>query len=71
MRRTKPDAHRPFRTPWVPVIPILGILFSAVQMCSLPRDTWIRLLAWMAIGLVIYFTYSHRSSRLHHTHTLP
>ena len=71
MRRTKPEAHRPFRTPWVPLIPILGILFSAVQMCSLPGATWNRLLVWMALGLVIYFTYSHRSSRLHHTHTLP
>ena len=71
MRRTKPHVHRPFRTPWVPVIPILGILFSAVQMCSLPRDTWIRLITWMAIGLVIYFTYSHRSSRLHHANQPP
>jgi len=71
MRRTKPHVVRPFRTPWVPVVPILGILFSGVQMASLPRDTWIRLIAWMLIGLVIYFTYSHRSSRLHHTHLTP
>ncbi|TAN36999.1 MAG: amino acid permease [Verrucomicrobia bacterium] len=71
MRRTKPAVVRPFRTPWVPLVPLLGILFSAVQMCSLPRDTWIRLIAWMFIGLVIYFTYSHRASRLHHANQPP
>ena len=65
MRHTKPDVVRPFRTPLVPLVPILGILLSVAQMVSLPRDTWIRLVSWMAIGLIIYFTYSHKNSRLH------
>ena len=66
MRRTKPHEPRPFRTPWVPLIPILGIVFAVGQMAALPGDTWIRLLAWMGIGFVVYFTYSHKASRLHH-----
>lgn len=65
MRYTKPNVIRPFRVPYVPWIPILGILFSAVQMLALPRDTWIRLVSWMAIGLIIYFSYSHKKSRLY------
>ena len=65
MRITKPEAHRPFRTPWVPAVPILGILFAGAQMAALPRDTWIRLVLWMAIGLVVYFTYGRRHSKLH------
>jgi basic amino acid/polyamine antiporter, APA family len=66
MRRTRPDLHRPFRTPWVPFVPIMGMVLSLAQMAALPRDTWIRLIVWMVIGFVIYFTYSHRASRLHH-----
>ena len=65
LRRTKPEYPRPFRTPWVPVVPVLGVVLCGVQMAALPRDTWIRLLVWMAIGLVIYGTYGHRHSRLH------
>lgn len=64
MRITKPELPRPFRTPWVPLVPILGILFAGAQMVALPRDTWIRLVLWMALGLVIYFTYGHRHSKL-------
>ena len=60
LRRTRPDLPRPFRTPWVPVIPILGALTCLVQMASLPIDTWLRLVIWLAIGLVIYFAYSGR-----------
>ncbi len=65
LRKTRPEYPRPFRTPWVPVVPILGIVLCGVQMAALPRDTWVRLLVWMAIGLVIYGTYGHRHSRLH------
>ncbi len=62
LRKTKPDIKRPFRTPWVPVIPVLGALVCFIQMVSLPLDTWIRLFAWMAIGFVIYFLYSRNHS---------
>ncbi|MEI6564901.1 MAG: amino acid permease [bacterium] len=64
MRRTKPDLPRPFRTPLVPLVPILGIVFAGAQMVALPRDTWIRLVLWMALGLLIYFTYGHRHSKM-------
>ena len=66
LRRTRPDYPRPFRTPWVPVVPILGVVLSVVQMAALPRDTWIRLVVWLVIGLIVYGTYGHRHSRLHH-----
>jgi hypothetical protein len=65
MRYTKPDVVRPFRVPLVRWVPALGVLLSLAQMASLPRDTWIRLVTWMVIGLVIYFSYSHRNSRLY------
>ena len=64
LRRTRPDLKRPFRTPWSPLVPILGIVISLFLMASLPLDTWLRLLAWLAIGFVIYFGYSKRHSRL-------
>ena len=57
LRRKRPDLPRPFRTPMVPLVPILGIIVCFGMMAFLPRDTWIRLIVWMAIGLVIYFTY--------------
>jgi basic amino acid/polyamine antiporter, APA family len=62
MRRQRPDLHRPFRTPLVPLIPILSALVALALMASLPRDTWLRLVVWMAIGLVIYFAYGYGSS---------
>ena len=64
LRRRRPDLHRPFRTPWVPVVPILGILVSAYLMLSLPADTWLRLIVWLVIGLVIYFGYGRKHSRV-------
>jgi APA family basic amino acid/polyamine antiporter len=64
MRYTKPDVPRHFRVPWVPLVPLLGMIFSLAQMLALPRDTWIRLVVWMLIGFVIYFIYSRRNSRL-------
>jgi APA family basic amino acid/polyamine antiporter len=57
LRRSKPDLPRPFRTPLVPLVPILGILVCFGMMAFLPKDTWIRLIVWMVLGLVIYFTY--------------
>lgn len=62
LRKKMPDAPRAFRTPWVPVIPILGIISCAVMMAALPLDTWIRLGVWLMIGLVIYFGYSRKNS---------
>jgi APA family basic amino acid/polyamine antiporter len=62
LRKVNPDAPRPFRTPWVPFVPIMGILTCFGMMAFLPLDTWIRLIVWMAIGMVIYFTYGKKHS---------
>jgi APA family basic amino acid/polyamine antiporter len=64
MRRTQPDVARPFRTPWVPLIPILGILVNLAMMFGLGWTNWARLFVWLAFGLLIYFGYSQRHSRL-------
>jgi len=64
LRYTRPDIPRPFKTPLVPFVPALGILSCLYLMSGLPWDTWMRLLAWMALGLVIYFTYGIRKSKL-------
>jgi basic amino acid/polyamine antiporter, APA family len=64
MRRTNPDAERPFRVPLYPFVPILGILACLLLMFSLPVENWYRLLAWMAIGFVIYFLYGYQHSEL-------
>ncbi|MGZ5469240.1 MAG: amino acid permease [Candidatus Aminicenantales bacterium] len=64
LRYTRPDIPRPFKTPLVPLVPVLGIFSCVYLMTFLSRDTWIRLIAWMAIGLVIYFTYGIRKSKL-------
>lgn len=63
LRKSNPDAPRAFRTPWVPVVPILGAVICLAQMASLPFDTWVRLLLWMGIGFVIYFTYGIKHSK--------
>jgi APA family basic amino acid/polyamine antiporter len=60
LRRSAPGAHRPFRTPGVPWLPVLGIAFSLLLMLGLPLATWLRLIVWLAIGLAIYFGYGHR-----------
>ncbi len=64
LRRTNPNQPRPFRTPWMPVVPILGILFNGYMMYKLGWINWARLIIWLAIGLVIYFTYGRKHSRL-------
>jgi len=64
LRYRRPDLERPFRTPWVPFVPILSALVSLGLMLGLPGETWWRLVIWMAIGLVIYFSYGHRHSEL-------
>ncbi len=63
MRRTHPNTPRPFRTPMVPLFPILGILVNVAMMVGLGWTNWLRLIVWMAIGLLIYFTYSKSRSR--------
>jgi APA family basic amino acid/polyamine antiporter len=64
LRKTQPDAPRAFRTPFVPYVPILGILTCVVIMFSLPLDTWIRLIVWLVIGLIIYYSYGKKKSTL-------
>ena len=64
LRRTQPDARRDYRTPLVPLVPILGIVSCLAMMVSLDGQTWLRLLAWLVVGLVIYFAWSRRNSRL-------
>jgi APA family basic amino acid/polyamine antiporter len=64
MRRTHPELPRPFKTPLVPLVPILGILVCAAMMYSLGTDNWLRLLGWLIIGQVIYFSYSRFHSKL-------
>src|SRR5664280_2606358 len=64
LRYRNPEIPRVFRTPWVPFVPIAGVLVTLLQMVFLPFDTWMRLFVWMAIGLVIYFFYSRKHSRL-------
>ena len=64
LRRTQPDLPRPFRTPYSPLIPALGIAFCLYLMASLPWITWLRFVVWLALGLVVYFSYSRSRSAL-------
>ena len=64
LRVRRPELHRPFKTPMVPLVPILGILVSGLMMVSLPLSTWLRLIIWLAIGMVIYFGYGRHHSRV-------
>jgi APA family basic amino acid/polyamine antiporter len=64
LRKKNPDQPRPFRTPWVPLVPILGIVFNGYMMYKLGWINWARLIVWLIIGLVIYFTYSRYHSRV-------
>jgi basic amino acid/polyamine antiporter, APA family len=64
LRKTNPAQERPFRTPWVPVVPILGVVFNGYMMYKLGWINWARLIGWLIIGLFIYFGYSRYHSRL-------
>ena len=64
LRKTQPDLPRAFKTPFVPVVPVLGIITCLVMMFSLPGDTWIRLIVWLLIGFAIYFGYGKKNSKL-------
>jgi APA family basic amino acid/polyamine antiporter len=70
MRRTNPNAKRPFRAPFVPLVPILGILTCLLLMFSLPAENWYRLIIWLLFGLAIYFLYGRRHSVMAQTRHL-
>ena len=63
LRKTHPNVPRPFRTPWVPVVPIGGVLVCGAMMYGLSTDTWIRLGVWFVIGLVVYFLYARKHAK--------
>ncbi|WP_199512820.1 amino acid permease [Nucisporomicrobium flavum] len=64
LRRTRPEMPRPYRVPWSPVLPILGVAFAIYLMADLPLATWIRFVVWLAVGMAIYFLYGYRNSRV-------
>jgi len=64
LRSRRPDLPRPFRAPFSPVTPILGIVISLGLMLGLPGETWLRLVIWLVLGLIIYFTYGRNHSRV-------
>lgn len=65
MRKTHPEAKRPFRAPFVPLVPILGIIICLILMFSLPEENWLRLFGWLLIGLSIYYFYGRKHSIMH------
>jgi APA family basic amino acid/polyamine antiporter len=64
LRRTRPDMHRPFRTPFSPVVPVLSVLACLYLMANLSIETWIRFAIWMVLGLLVYASYGRRHARL-------
>ena len=64
LRYTRKDLVRPFKVPLFPFVPLLGIVLCGYLMASLPWQTWVRLIVWLALGLVVYASYGHRSSLL-------
>jgi basic amino acid/polyamine antiporter, APA family len=64
MRKKRPEVNRPFRTPWVPFVPIMGILISLALMLGLNGVTWLRLVVWLIIGMIIYFSYGRHHSKV-------
>ena len=71
LRNTNPGQPRPFRTPWVPFVPVMGILFNGFMMYKLGWVNWARLIVWLAIGMVIYFSYSRHHSKVQAMQSLP
>ncbi|HEY8166533.1 MAG TPA: amino acid permease [Gemmatimonadaceae bacterium] len=62
LRRTAPELERPFRTPFLPWVPLLGAGFCLLQMAALPGSTWVRLIVWLAIGMTVYFGYGRQKA---------
>jgi APA family basic amino acid/polyamine antiporter len=65
LRKSEPNLHRPFKTPLLPFVPLLGILVCSAMIISLPGETQLSSLIWMVVGLGIYFSYSRKKSNLH------
>jgi APA family basic amino acid/polyamine antiporter len=68
LRRTRPDMPRPYRVPFSPVTPLLGIAFAVYLMAQLPLGTWIRFVIWLGVGVLIYALYGYRNSRVRTPH---
>jgi APA family basic amino acid/polyamine antiporter len=64
LRKTDPDMPRAFKTPLVPIVPILGILVCGAMILGLGWTNWLRLGGWLVIGVIIYFVYSKNHSKL-------
>jgi len=64
LRRTNPGQARPFRTPWVPLVPILGVICNGYMMYKLGWVNWARLIIWLVVGLVVYFSYGRKHSKV-------
>ncbi len=64
LRKTDPDLPRQFRTPWAPLIPILGVVACGLMILGLGWTNWLRLFGWLALGFIIYFGYSKKNSHL-------
>lgn len=64
LRKTQPNLKRPFKTPFVPFVPLLGAFICLVQMAALPWNTWMRLIGWTVLGFIIYFVYGIKHSKL-------
>ncbi|PRD44145.1 amino acid permease [Sphingobacterium haloxyli] len=71
LRKTSPEIERPFKTPLVPLVPILGVIVCLVLMASLPIESWERLAIWLIIGVVIYWFYSRKHSKVRKSHRNP
>lgn len=71
LRYRRPDLPRPFRTPFVPLVPVLGILVCGSLMFGLGLATWLRLIVWMGLGFAVYFGYGHKHSRIAHAENAP
>ena len=68
LRRTRPDMPRPYRVPFSPWVPLLGVAFAVYLMADLPLGTWIRFVIWLAAGVLIYVLYGYRNSRVRTPH---
>src|SRR3954467_13571119 len=64
LRRTRPEMPRPYRVPWSPVLPLIGVVFAIYLMSDLPWTTWVRFVVWLIVGLLIYWLYGYKNSRL-------